>query len=197
MHDTTLPDALQARLTAMYAQPHRHYHTLAHVHALQRWLAQWQRLAHAPPLINAAIWFHDAVYDTQRRDNEERSAALARVELAALGWASADVDRVAALVLATQDHRAEANDSDAWLFLDLDLSVLAQDAAVYDRYAAAVRAEYAWVDAALYRSGRASVLRGFIARPQIYRTPALQAAWEDAARANLARELTALLKPPA
>lgn len=194
--NAALPDELRARLAAMYAEPQRHYHTLAHVQALQRWLAHWQALAQAPGLIDAAIWFHDAVYDPQRQDNELRSAELARVELGALGWPAAEVARVAALVLATQHHDADAHDSDAWLFLDLDLSVLGQREPVYAAYADAVRAEYAWVDEARYRAGRAAVLRGFLDRAAIYRTPTLHAAWEAQARINLARELSALSAPP-
>jgi len=192
MHGDPLPEALRARLAAMYAEPHRRYHALAHVHALQSWFARWRTLAREPRLIDAAIWFHDAVYDTHRRDNEERSAELARSELAALHWPARETERVAALVLATAHHEADTADSDAWLFLDLDLSVLAQNAAVYDRYSADVRAEYAWVDDARYRSGRTAVLRSFLDRSQVYRTPELHAAWEHAARANLARELSAL-----
>jgi len=183
---------LQARLRAMYGEPHRRYHTLAHVEALLRWLTQWQSLAREPRLIDAAIWFHDAVYDTRRSDNEQRSAELARVELAALGWSAPDVERVAALVLATQHHQADAGDTDAWLFLDLDLSVLGQSPVHYAAYAAAIRAEYGWVDEARYREGRSAVLRSFLDRAAIYRTPELHAAWEAAARVNLAAELSAL-----
>ena len=190
-----LPIELTTRLAARYAEPQRRYHTLAHVRALQHWLTHWQALAREPHLIDAAIWFHDAVYDPQRRDNEARSAALARVELGTLGWAAHDIDRVAALVLATEHHEADANDTDAWLFLDLDLSVLAQSPADYAAYSAAIRAEYAWVDDARYRAGRAAVLRSFLDRPAIYRTPALQAAWEAAARANLGAELSDLTGP--
>ncbi|MEP7299090.1 MAG: N-methyl-D-aspartate receptor NMDAR2C subunit [Burkholderiales bacterium] len=193
MIDSALPAPLVTRLRAMYAEPQRYYHTLAHVEALRRGLAHWQSLAREPRLIDAAIWFHDAVYDTRRSDNEPRSAELARVELAALGWAAADVERVAALVLATQHHQADADDTDAWLFLDLDLSVLAQSAARYAAYGAAVRAEYAWVDEARYREGRSAVLRSFLDRAAIYRTPELHATWEAAARTNLAAELSALI----
>jgi predicted metal-dependent HD superfamily phosphohydrolase len=188
----TLPDELQARLAAMYRAPQRHYHALGHVEALQRWLAHWQRLAREPRLIAAAIWFHDAIYDTHRDDNEARSAELARTELTAIGWAPDAVERVAALVLATQHHQADANDTDAWLFLDLDLSVLGQSPAHYAAYSAGVRAEYAWVDEARFRTGRAAVLRSFLDRDAIYRTPELHAAWEAAARANLAAELSSL-----
>ena len=187
-----LPAALRERLAAAYAEPARHYHGLAHIDALQRWLTRWEHLARDAHLIDAAIWFHDAIYDTQRSDNERRSAELARTELAAIGWAPASVERVAALVLATEHHVADADDTDAWLFLDLDLSVLAQSSEPYAAYRAGVRAEYAWVDDSRYRNARAAVLRSFLTRDAIYRTPELHAAWEAAARANLVAELNAL-----
>ena len=188
----TMPPDLEAQLAAMYGAPERHYHALAHVEALLRWLAHWQQLAREPRLIAAAIWFHDAIYDTRRDDNEARSAELACTELAAIGWAPHAVERVAALVRATQHHQAEASDTDAWLFLDLDLSVLAQSSAHYAAYSAGVRAEYAWVDEVRFRAGRAAVLRSFLDRDAIYRTPELHTAWEAAARANLAAELNSL-----
>lgn len=191
--DLTLPPELLGRLRRCYAEPQRHYHSLAHVEALQRWLAQYRALARQPALIEAAIWFHDAVYDTRRQDNEARSAAMASEELGALGWPPVAAERVATLVLATQHHRAEASDTDAWLFLDLDLSVLGQSTARYTAYADAVRAEYAWVEDGAYRSGRARVLQGFLARDRLYRTPVLHDAWEAPARFNLGAELAELL----
>lgn len=181
----------------MYGEPHRHYHALAHVEALRGWLGHWRALAHAPRLIEAAIWFHDAVYDTHRDDNEPRSAELAREALRALAWPEADVARVVAMVRATRHHAADLSDADTLLFLDLDLSVLAQRTEVYDAYSAAVRAEFAWVDAARYRAGRMRVLESFVSRDAIYRTPALHAVWESAARANLGRELQGLAAGPA
>lgn len=190
--ERALDATLRVLLAPRYAEPARHYHTLAHIDALRRGLDRWRGLAHDPLGILAAIWFHDAVYDPQRRDNEARSAELARTELAALGWLGDAIERVAALVLATAHHDADAADTDAWLFLDLDLAVLALDAPRYAAYRDAVRAEYAHVDDARYRSGRAAVLRSFIDRAAIYRTPELHAAWEEAARANLAAELAAL-----
>lgn len=189
----TLPPELLAKLRRCYAEPHRHYHTLVHIEALQRWFARYRALAREPAWIDAAIWFHDAVYDTRRQDNEQRSAALAAEELGALGWPAAAVDRVAALVLATQHHQADPSDTDAWLFLDLDLSVLGQSAARYAAYANAVRAEYAWVEERAYRAGRGRVLQAFLARGRIYRTPVLHDAWEGVARLNLQTELATLL----
>ena len=189
----TLPPELLTTLRERYAEPHRHYHAVGHIEALLRWLDRYRTLAQEPALIGAAIWFHDAVYDTRRQDNEQRSATMAAEALGALGWPVAAIERVVSLVLATQHHQAGVADRDAWLFLDLDLSVLGQSAAHYAAYASAVRAEYAWVEERAYRSGRATVLQGFLAREQIYRTPVLHDAWEAAARRNLQSELAALL----
>ena len=50
--------------------------------ALRRWRAPWQALARQPRAIDAAIWFHDAVCDPQRTDNQALSAELARTGLA-------------------------------------------------------------------------------------------------------------------
>ncbi len=69
---------LRDELVRAYAAPERHYHNLAHIEAMLELHAQRTR-THCPirQAVEAAIWFHDAVYDTRRHDNEERSAQLA------------------------------------------------------------------------------------------------------------------------
>jgi predicted metal-dependent HD superfamily phosphohydrolase len=79
------------------------------------------------------------------------------------------------------------------MLLDADLAVLGADEAAYDRYAAAIRREYAWVPEDRYRAGRARVLEDFLGRPQVYHTAAMRSRAEDRARANLRREVAALL----
>lgn len=187
-----LPDHLLADLRRRYQEPHRHYHTLTHVEALLGWLAECRSLAREPDIITAAIWFHDAIHVPTGADNEPRSAALARAELTAAHWPPASVDRVVDLVLATPHHRAPPDDVDAWLFLDLDLSVLGQDWPTYDAYRLAVRREFAHVPDEAFREGRAAVLQRFLARRSIFRTATLRDRWEAAARANLQREATLL-----
>ncbi len=184
-----LPPALLERLKARYAEAQRHYHTLAHVEALLGHLERHRSLAARPAEIEAAIWFHDVVYDPRRSDNETRSAEVARAELDALDWPPGRVERVAAMVEATRRHQADERDADTWLFLDFDLSVLAAPAAQYDAYSRAIRAEFAWVPPADYHAGRGRVLASFLSRERIYRTPVLQDLWEGAARRNLEREL--------
>jgi predicted metal-dependent HD superfamily phosphohydrolase len=73
-----------------------------------------------------------------------------------------------------------------------DVAVLGSDAAAYDRYVRGIRAEYAHVSEDAWRIGRARVLETFLARERIYRTPAMAAAREAAARANITAELDRL-----
>ena len=74
---------------------------------------------------------------------------------------------------------------------DADLAVLAADPATYTAYAIGVRAEYAHIDEAGWRTGRAAVLRAFLARPVLFHTAAM-AGRDAAARANLTAELASL-----
>ena len=184
---------VQNLLSPLYEESSRAYHGLCHIRALLKRLSEQRALAKAPLSIELAIWFHDAVYDTTRHDNEEQSAQLAERYLPEWGCAPDLVASVASKVRATQRHEWLDGDSDTALFLDLDLSVLAARADVYDSYAEQVAKEYAWVPEVLYQQGRAQVLAGFLQRDHIYFTPSLRLLWEPAARANLQRELSRLV----
>src|SRR4051794_19542384 len=73
------------QLLADYTGQDRHYHGIGHIGEC---LAEFDRvryLAKSPKAIEAAIWFHDIVYDGRRTDNEERSADTADKQLAPLG----------------------------------------------------------------------------------------------------------------
>jgi predicted metal-dependent HD superfamily phosphohydrolase len=187
-----LPDApeLGHDLIDRWSQPHRHYHTLDHLAAVLAVIDRYAEVAANPDDVRLAAWFHDAVYDPTAADNEERSAALAEIELGKLGRPSADVAR---LVLLTAGHRVDDGDSDGALLADADLAILAAGPDVYDRYAADVRREYAHVPDELFRVGRATVLRGLAALPTLYRIVPPREHWERAARANLERELRSLV----
>ncbi len=174
-----LPDLLRR-----YREPQRHYHTLQHLEECFAGFDLLRDAAAHPGEVALALWFHDAVYDVRRHDNEERSAALAVHCLRAAGAAGDAVQRVHALVMATQSHDA-AGDPDHGILLDIDLAILAAPPARFAQYEHQVRAEYAHVAEAAYRAGRRRVLDGFMARPRIYRTARFFAAYEAAARENL------------
>lgn len=189
-----LPQSLKESLAHRHRESGRHYHGMAHVEALLRWLDRSRDLAADAKAIEAAIWVHDAVYDTHSKTNEADSAALARRELGALGWPEASIARIEAMVLATAGHApaGEDADEDLRLFLDLDLSILGQPPQVYAAYAEAIRAEYHWVDEPSYRARRRGVLEHFLAKPAIYQTARWRAAWEAQARENIRGELSRL-----
>jgi predicted metal-dependent HD superfamily phosphohydrolase len=144
----------------------------------------------------AMIAFHDAVYDSQRNDNEEESAALARKMLS--GIVSPELlDFIVAGILATKRHLIPVGlpvgqQRDIAFLLDADLAILGSSEEEFDAFDAAVRKEYAWVDAVAWRIGRAAVMRSFSQRPAIYLSDEFRAAFEEQARRNIARLLKSL-----
>lgn len=180
------------RLRATYDEPHRAYHTARHIGACLRLFDEPEvhALAVNAAEVEAAIWFHDAIYDTHARDNEERSAELARELLGAAGVPDEVVGRIAGHVLATKSHRADS--ADAQLMLDIDLSILGASPEDFARFEDEIRREYAWVEKAAYVAGRAAVLRGFMDREAIYGTKLLRDRLESRARTNLAASIGGL-----
>ena len=74
----SIPAGWYERLTAAYAEPHRHYHNQQHIAECLAEFDQARHLALQPEAVELALWFHDAVYDPKAGDNEEQSAALAQ-----------------------------------------------------------------------------------------------------------------------
>ena len=70
-----------AALLARYSEPHRHYHTMQHLAECLDAFSSVASLAEHPAELEFALWFHDAIYDVKRSDNEEQSALWARSEL--------------------------------------------------------------------------------------------------------------------
>ena len=175
-------------LAACHTEPHRHYHTMEHITAV---LGHLQDLHAATPIAKLAAFFHDAVYEPTRSDNEAQSAELAREVLRAVDRPEAD--DVAAIVLATAKHELPLNGPrETAAFLDADLAILAARPDVYDAYTVNVRAEYSHVADDDFRNGRRAILEGFLQRDQLFFTTIGQARFEVAARANLRREITSL-----
>lgn len=187
-------DPVLAELVRAYTQPGRHYHTLDHIAALLRLLDTHGREVIDRDAVELAVFFHDAVYDPVRSDNEAASAALAGKRLTTLNLPIGLVAKVERYILATR-HDAGGwlpDDADLALLLDLDLAVLGAERSVYAAYGQAIRSEYGTYPDDVYRAGRKKVLSAFLARPQIYGTPVLQALWEAPARDNLAWEIAEL-----
>ena len=184
-------DSLFHELSACYSQPHRHYHTLQHLQECFAHFDQVRASAQVPAEIEIALWFHDAIYDTRSKDNEERSAQWAQTAAMEAGATDSTASRLAALVMMTK-HDARPADHDARLLVDVDLAILGADRVRFDQYEEQVRREYSWVPGILYRRERRRVLQQFADRPQIYSTGHFLATLEGPARANLARSIARL-----
>ena len=72
-------EQLREELLRRWGEPHRHYHDRRHLSEVLAALPD-----DAPRAVRLAAWYHDAVYDPTRDDNEEASARLAREQLHAL-----------------------------------------------------------------------------------------------------------------
>ena len=190
---------LRDELVRAYAAPERHYHNLTHVEDMLHLMRRHEDALSDVQSVEAAIWFHDAIYDTRRHDNEEKSAELAVSRLA--GLLSPDrIATIARMIRATAGHKVpdgldDTQRRDCALFLDMDLSILGSTPDVFVAYEDAVRREYDWVPDALWREGRKKVLQGFLDRPAIYASPQFHASHEAVARANLTRSLESLARP--
>jgi predicted metal-dependent HD superfamily phosphohydrolase len=175
-----------------WQEPHRRYHDAVHLAEVLAAVDDLAGDAADVAAVRLAAWFHDAVYEGRPGDDEQRSADLAREVLTGLGVPAPRTEHVADLVQMTLHHDPAPGDSDAAVLCDADLAILAADADRYSSYVRAVRAEYAHVPEPMFRGGREMVLKALEAMPRLYRTAAGRERWEEAARANLARELAEL-----
>jgi predicted metal-dependent HD superfamily phosphohydrolase len=187
---TVLSDDLRAELLLRWSQPHRRHHDVVHLREVLDavdLLAQ-DGVAFEREPVELAAWFHDAVYEIGRTDNEMQSAELARELLPpSIGG------EVARLVLLTETHRAEPGDVNGAVLSDADLSVLGGSAERYSRYADAVREEYASIPDEVFRPERARVLGALLDNAALFHTEAGRARWDAAARRNVEAELRRLV----
>jgi len=181
-----------AEIARHYRSPERHYHTLLHLAAVLDTIDHLCQANPPPPALLLAAWLHDVIYDSRASDNEERSAAYAQSLREPLGLDTALTDEAARLILLTRAHQTTADDHCGQLLLDADLAILGAAPEEYDRYAQAIRREYAWVPEEEYRRGRAAVLERFLQRPRLFHTASLHDRVEAQARCNLLAELAVL-----
>ena len=181
-------------LDAAYREPGRVYHTIEHVADCLARLDEFREPEAERDPVEAAIWFHDAVYDPRSSENESRSAQWAARALGEAGVTATLVQRISALILLTR-HLTPASDSAGRLLCDIDLSILGRETTEFDRFERAIRAEYAWVPEPVYRRERSAVLSRFLRRRSIYQTDQFRHRYEALARGNLVRLIEKLGAP--
>jgi predicted metal-dependent HD superfamily phosphohydrolase len=182
-------------LVDRYNEPHRHYHTMQHIQEMHDLLEETIKASfeiEGQPIdqstyetLRLAIWYHDAVYDTSRDDNEERSLDLAKSELTDRGVDPYIIEGVMRLIHSTAEHVPQYQDEK--ILSDLDLAIFGSDR--YSQYVQQVREEYGMVSDDAWRVGRSGLLKKFLERPQIFY---YLTRLEKRARANIQWELSRL-----
>jgi predicted metal-dependent HD superfamily phosphohydrolase len=180
-------------LRALYAEPHRHYHSMEHIAACLGLLDEVAR-DRSSQVVELALFWHDAVYVPGDRRNEWLSAELLGGIAEALSVDPAMVGRARAAILATAEHGATYDDDTA-LVVDIDLSILGTPPPTYARYVQQVRAEWSHVSDEAWRAGRGAFLAGMLRRERLFARPEIRARFEAPARENMQAELAALSPP--
>lgn len=177
-------------LCARYAEPHRAHHNLLYI---EHCLSEWKRVSQYfvnPDAAMLALWYHDAIYNPEAKDNEEQSVILMREVCRNLGQREDHVERAARHIMATKHHSSEL-DADTQLFLDIDLAILGAPQERFDEYERGIRTEYKRVPENVFRKERAKILRSFLARETVFYTTHFQHL-ETQALKNLTRSIHAL-----
>lgn len=186
----TSPGDIFAQLAVAYGENTRHYHTAKHVSECLLHFLKYRDAAKHPAEIEIAIWFHDAIYDTTKSDNEEQSAEWAKRYLTEQSVDPKSVNRIVEMILATKTHQSQTADSA--LMVDIDLGILGATVDAFEAYDLAIHKEFYWVPTEQYCIGRSQVLSSFLKRETIYQTEVMRDLYEAQARENLSRKIKEL-----
>ncbi|TBN02443.1 hypothetical protein EYD45_12100 [Hyunsoonleella flava] len=192
-NDLELIEKLWLEIKKQYSLKIRHYHNLMHLenmlthaYSIQDEIKNWQAFLFS-------IWYHDIVYKPTRKDNEVKSAVLAKIRLKQLNIDEKTSKIIQKLIISTKNHKINLteNNDNAFL-LDIDLSILGSDWNTYKNYIQNIRKEYSIYPSFMYRKGRKKVLYHFLERESLYFTEIFQNKYEEQARKNLVKEIELL-----
>ncbi len=186
-----VPDKLYYELIARYNEVPRYYHTLQHLNECLEKFELLRTFAKFPAEIEIALWFHDAIYEPSRHDNEELSADWAKSSILSACLDKVIAERIYNLVMSTQ-HQANPTSVDEQILVDVDLAILGAKPDRFEEYEQQVRQEYAFVPKTLFRAKRKEILMQFQARATIYNTNQFIEIYEQQARINIRQALEKL-----
>lgn len=191
--DSLSLDSIWMKIKKKYTEKKRYYHNLNHINWMLQLAEENKNQIVDMDVLLFSIWFHDIIYKSSKKDNEEKSADFARSTLQKFSIKEVRVDKVCELILSTKAHQVQLKeDGDNAFLLDFDLSILGQGWEVYHNYIHKIRKEYSIYPDFLYKPGRKKVLLSFLNRETLYFTGKYRVLYEDKARENLEREINLL-----
>lgn len=170
------PQKVFNKLIAAYNEKQRAYHTLQHLYECLVLVDSIRADLNDANAVELALWFHDAVYDPQAKDNELKSAELFEKYMAQ-DLSVEIVEKIKRWIIATQNHEL-TNELDLQFLLDIDLAILATSPARFAEYEQQIQQEYAWVDSDVYSIKRKEVLAHFYQTESLYQTEHFQQSFE-------------------
>ena len=191
--DDSITNALWKTIKLHYTSKNRHYHNLSHIHNMLHQLEDIKMEIEDLDSLKFAIWFHDIIYKSTNKDNEEQSAVFTENALKSLNFDNFRIKKVKKLIISTKKHELVLveNYDNAYL-LDLDLSILGTDWETYNVYIQNIRKEYKIYPNILYKPGRKKVLMHFLERDSLFFTERFKTKFENQARENLKKEIEML-----
>lgn len=189
--DSNSANELWSEIHKKYSQENRHYHNLQHIEALLLELESVKDKIENWPVILFTLYYHDIIYKSTKKDNEEKSAELATKRMIEIGVDKSDIELCQKQIIATKSH-IEIKDPDTNYFTDADLSILGKEPAKYKTYCSNIRKEYRIYPNFLYKKGRKKVIKHFLSMNRIFKTKEFYDKYEEQAKFNLSNEIKTL-----
>ena len=174
-----------------YSLKSRKYHNLVHLENMILELENVKDKISDYDVLLFSIFYHDIIYKATSKDNEEKSAELAKTRLEKLDISSDKILKIYNQILATKSH-SKSEDSDTNFLLDSDLAILGKDWETYENYTQQIRKEYSIYPDFLYNRGRKKVLIHFLEFDEIFKTDNFKEKYERMARENIKKEISML-----
>lgn len=183
------------RVRAIYQGPSRHYHTWQHIYET---LLFTRRHYGFQPLVIFALIYHDVIYSTSSKNNEEESAVVWETYAHMRGLhrhMSLKVKQVGDMIRMTAKHSVDPQSPLIFSMMsDADMSIFLCPDEHYLEYARNIWREYKAVGRDAYLAGRLSFLRSIDPDKMFYTHQARQRV--NHAKANLDLERTILETDP-
>ena len=173
-------------LDALYREPHRRYHTAAHIEHCLGQLDLAAGRMDEPDAVEMALWFHDAIYDVPGPENELRSAELFAERAAGRG-SEQFRSKVHRLIMATCHLDPPPATLDESFMVDIDLSSFGLPWEEFLRDSRAVRAELPHLTDDEFHPRQRKFLKSLASRPVFCFTEFFRDRHEARARANIER----------
>lgn len=171
-----------------YSEHHRYYHNLNHIEYCLKEYDNYVLQNEYKQEIELAIWFHDLIYAPRAKDNEEKSAEEWLTVTENIRDKNGLIEDVYNLILITK-HNKKPQNLEEKIIIDIDLSILGAEEAVYNSYSSSIRKEYEFIELNEYRKARRNVLDVFLQRDFIFYTDYFKNKYEANAICNIKNEI--------